>query len=146
MIEPIPDVPDVPEPTIPPLPAMLQVGVDQTSDGLPVVTVSAFQGGIIAGVRLSLELALLVAKHLTNAVGRVVPSFPPLSVPPLPVTVQVSVDQTSEGLPVVKLSASVGGVIAALRLSPDLALLVSRHLTDAVERIVLCSGPHQGSA
>lgn len=75
-----------------------------------------------------------------------VPDVPEPTIPPLPVTLQVGVDQTTDGFPIVMLSASVGGVLAGIRLSPDLALLVSRHLKDAVERIVLCSGPPQGSA
>ena len=75
-----------------------------------------------------------------------VPDVPEPTIPPLPVTMQIGVDQTSDGLPVVTLSCSVGGVIAAMRLAPDLALLVARHLDDAVQRIVLCSGPPQGSA
>ena len=72
MIEPVPDVPDVPEPTIPPLPVMLQVGVDQTSDGLPVVTLNASVGGVLAGLRLAPYLAVLLAQHLNEAVQRII--------------------------------------------------------------------------
>jgi hypothetical protein len=75
-----------------------------------------------------------------------VPDVPEPTIQPLPVTLQVGVDQTSDGFPIVMLSASVGGVLAGIRLAPELALLVAKHLHHAVERIILCSGPPQGSA
>ena len=74
------------------------------------------------------------------------PDVPEPPIQPLPVTLQVSVDQTTDGFPIVMLSASVGGVLAGIRLAPELALLVAKHLNHAVERIILCSGPTQGSA